>query len=157
MTIMCAPVPRASSSARFRLARTAVSSSEKTVPPSSRGGMLISRLNWPISVWKSGSAIASSAAALASDQVARLVRQVELDLQAGRVGIEPRLSEHPREDVQARAHLQPMLLAILPAEDPGGDLLATNSSVPAGRFLRSRRRRLGWHTAQVSLCESGRT
>ena len=65
MIIMCAPTVRARSSARFRLPRTASSSSVNTSPSSSRGGTLISMLNWPISVWKSASAIASSARAFA--------------------------------------------------------------------------------------------
>ena len=60
---MCAPTVRARSSARLRLPRTASSSSEATSPWSSRGGTLISTLNWPSSVWKSASAIASSARA----------------------------------------------------------------------------------------------
>ena len=61
--IMCAPTVRARSSARFRLTLTASSSSVNTSPSSIRGGTLISMLNWPISVWKSASAIASSARA----------------------------------------------------------------------------------------------
>ena len=63
MIIMCAPTVRARSSARLRLPRTASSSSVKTSPSSMRGGTLISTLNWPSSVWKSASAIASSARA----------------------------------------------------------------------------------------------
>ena len=66
MIIMCAPTVRARSSARFRLRRTASSSSVNTSPSSMRGGTLISMLNWPISVWKSASAIASSARAFTS-------------------------------------------------------------------------------------------
>ena len=42
------------------------SSSANTVGANWRGAMLISMLNCPSSVWKSGSAIASSTAALAS-------------------------------------------------------------------------------------------
>ena len=64
MIIMCAPTVRARFSASFRLARASRSSSENTVPSSSRGATLISTLNCPSSVWKLGSAIASSAAAL---------------------------------------------------------------------------------------------
>ena len=66
MIIMCAPTVRARSSASLRLARASRSSSENTSPSSSRGATLISTLNWPSSVWKAGSAIASSAAALTS-------------------------------------------------------------------------------------------
>ena len=65
MIIMCAPTARARSSALLRLPRTDSSSSRSTGPPSSRGAMLISTLNCPSSVWKSGSAIDSSTAAFA--------------------------------------------------------------------------------------------
>ena len=61
---MCAPTVRAFSSAQLRLLRTDSSSSENIAPSSIRGGMLISTLNWPSSVWKSASAMASSARAL---------------------------------------------------------------------------------------------
>ena len=64
MIIMCAPTVRALSSAQLRLVLTSSSSSENIPFSSSRGGMLISTLNWPSSVWKSLSAIASSASAL---------------------------------------------------------------------------------------------
>ena len=63
---MCAPTVRARSSAWLRLPRTESSSSAKTPSANWRGAMLISMLNCPSSVWKSGSAIASSTAALAS-------------------------------------------------------------------------------------------
>ena len=66
MIIMCAPAVRERLSAWLRLARTDSSSSENTVSANWRGAMLISMLNCPSSVWKSGSAIASSTAALAS-------------------------------------------------------------------------------------------
>jgi len=66
MIIMCAPAVRERSSAWLRLPRIDSSSSANTVGPNCRGAMLISMLNCPSSVWKSGSAIASRTAALAS-------------------------------------------------------------------------------------------
>jgi hypothetical protein len=66
MIIMWAPTVRDLSSAPLRLPRTALSSSASTRPPNRRGDTLISTLNWLSSVWKSGSAIASRAAALTS-------------------------------------------------------------------------------------------
>src|SRR4029453_9384309 len=61
---MCAPTERACSSALFRLARSVRSRSAFSSPASRRGGTLISTLNWPSSVWKSGSAMALSTSAL---------------------------------------------------------------------------------------------
>ncbi len=59
-------------------------------------------------------------------RVAGLVGEVELDLEADRaaVGVEARLGEHPREDVEAAAHLLAITLAVLAAEDLRFDLLA---------------------------------
>ncbi len=65
MIIMCACALRACSSAWLRLARTAVSSSENVALSRIRGAMLISTLNCPSSVWKSGSETSSSTCALA--------------------------------------------------------------------------------------------
>ena len=62
----CAPTSADFSSASLRLRRRL---SSNVPSPSSRsfaGGTLISMLNWPSSVWKSGSAIASSASAFFS-------------------------------------------------------------------------------------------
>ena len=56
----CAPSVRARSSAQFRLDRTAFSNSASPAAAISRGATLISMLNWPISVWKAGSATSSS-------------------------------------------------------------------------------------------------
>ena len=125
-SIMWAPAPWALSSAALRLARTCVSSSVNTGPASSRGGMLISTLNCASSVVKSESAIASSTAGVEQRRVARLVGQVELDLEPHRapLGVEARLREHAREDVEARAHLLAVALAVLAAEDRGGDVFA---------------------------------
>ena len=63
-------------------------------------------------------------------RVARLVGQVELDLEPHRapLGVEARLREHAREHVEARAHLLAVALAVLAAEDRGGDVLAHGSS-----------------------------
>ena len=61
---MCAPTDRARCSALLRLARSDFSRSAFSSPASRRGGTLISTLNWPSSVWKSGSAIAPSTSAL---------------------------------------------------------------------------------------------
>ena len=58
------PTVRALLSAAFRSARISRSSPSNASPASSRGGTLISRLNWPTSVAQAGSAIASSASAL---------------------------------------------------------------------------------------------
>ncbi len=63
--IMCAPTSRALSSAALSEPRTCSSSASKTVPSSSRGGMLISTLNCPSSVTNASSAIRSSTSALA--------------------------------------------------------------------------------------------
>ncbi len=60
---MCAPTSRAFSSAALRLCRTLFSNVRMPSPARLRGATLISRLNWPSSVTKSGSAIASSASA----------------------------------------------------------------------------------------------
>ena len=114
------------------------SSSAKTVGANWRGAMLISMLNCPSSVWKSGSAIASSTAALASAGPAVVVGQVELDLQAERAArrLEALVGQHAREDVQARAHLLAVALAVGTAEHPGGDVLAHGSGrqcSPRGR------------------------
>ena len=58
--------------------------------------------------------------------VAALVGQVELDLQPHRapLGVEARLREHAREDIEARAHLLAVALPVLAAEDRGGDVFA---------------------------------
>ncbi len=60
---MCAPTSRAFCSAAFRLSRTLCSKVMIPSPARLRGATLISRLNWPSSVTKSGSAMASSASA----------------------------------------------------------------------------------------------
>jgi hypothetical protein len=60
--IMWSPASRARSSAWLRLARIVSSNWHITRPSSSRGAMLISTLNWPSSVTKSGSATRSSTA-----------------------------------------------------------------------------------------------
>ena len=59
-------------------------------------------------------------------RVAGLVGQVELDLEPDRapVGVEARLAQHPREHVEAGAHLLPVALAVLASEDRGLDLLS---------------------------------
>ena len=81
---MCAPTARALASAALRLARIRDSKLGAVRRPSSRGGTLISMLNWPSSVTKSGSAIASSTSRVAHRRVRpSRVDQVELDLQAG--------------------------------------------------------------------------
>ena len=88
--------------------------------------MLISTLNCASSVVKSLSAIASSTVGVEQRRVARLVGQVELDLEPHRapLGVEARLREHAREHVEARAHLLAVALPVLAAEDRGGDVLA---------------------------------
>src|SRR6185436_10984226 len=59
-------------------------------------------------------------------RVAGLVGEVELDLEPDRAlrGLEARLREHPREDVQAALDLRAVALAILPAEDGRSDVVA---------------------------------
>ena len=57
-------MPRAACSAPLSTARTWSSNSASDVPDSGRGGMLISTLNWPSSVWKSGLAIAARTSSL---------------------------------------------------------------------------------------------
>ena len=86
-------------------------------------------LNWPSSVWKSGSAIASSASAFFSAGSPRVVDEVELDLEPGHrvVGVEARLAQHPGEHVEAAAHL----LAV-PRAVGAGELLCSTSSPMAG-------------------------
>ena len=61
---MCAPIARARSSAALRLARSSVSSSAAAVPASAVGRTFISMLNWPISAWKTSSAIAARTSSL---------------------------------------------------------------------------------------------
>ena len=67
-------------------------------------------------------------------RVAGLLGQVELDLQADRapVGIEARLREHPREDVQAQLDLVAVALAVLAAEGGIGDFIAHGAPFPGG-------------------------
>ena len=115
---MWAPTSAALASASLRLARMPSSNSLKPRSLSCLGGTLISRLNWPSSVWKSGSAIASSASAFFSAGSPTLVDEVELDLQPGHrvVGVEARLAQHPREHVEAAAHLLAVPRAVLAGE-----------------------------------------
>ena len=129
---MCAPTPRDRSSAWLRLRRISVSSSVKTERSSSLGGMLISTLNCASSVWKAASAIASRTGALHEGRVARVVGQVQLDLEPERalLGIEARLPEHAREHVEAGAHLRAVALPVLTAEYPGGDFLSHVPRLP---------------------------
>ena len=87
---MWAPTSADLLSASLRLRRRV---SSNVVSPPSRsfaGGTLISMLNWPSSVWKSGSAIASSASAFFSAGSPVVVDEVELDLEPGHrvVGVE---------------------------------------------------------------------
>src|SRR5439155_23968753 len=67
-------------------------------------------------------------------RVARLVGEVELDLQPERAPLvlEARLRQHAREDVEARPDLLPVTLPVLAAEGARGDLLPHARSVPAG-------------------------
>ena len=132
MIIMCAPTVRARSSASFRLARASRSRSENTSPSSSRGGTLISTLNWPSSVWKAGIGDRLERGGVDQRRVAGVVGQVELDLEAERAPLrmEARLGEHPGEHVQTRPDLQSVALAVLAAEGPGGDLLAHEGDYP---------------------------
>ena len=64
-------------------------------------------------------------------RVAGLLGQVELDLQPDRapVGIEPRLGEHAREDVQAQLDLVAVALTVLAAEGGVGDFVAHGASL----------------------------
>src|SRR6266496_4243920 len=57
---MCVSTVLALASASLRDVRRLSSNPTRPSGPSSRGGSLISMLNWPSSVWKSGSAIAAS-------------------------------------------------------------------------------------------------
>ena len=115
---MCAPTSAALASASLRLARTPSSNSVKPRSLSCLGGTLISRLNWPSSVWKSGSAIASSASRVLQRRVTELVDEVELDLQPGHRGVrvEARLAQHPREHVEAAPHLLAVARPVLAGE-----------------------------------------
>ena len=61
--IMCAPMSLARSSPSLRALRMSASKPLMPSSPRRRGGTLISMLNWPSSVWKAGSAMASSASA----------------------------------------------------------------------------------------------
>ena len=55
------------------------------------------------------------------------------------IGVEARLREHPREDVQAAAHLLAVALAVLPAEHLRFDLLAhCSGSLPGARASQAR-------------------
>ena len=64
-------------------------------------------------------------------RLARVVRQVELDLQPERaaLGVKARFREHPGEHVETGPDLTSVTLAILAAEGPGGDLLAHSHSI----------------------------
>ena len=97
-------------SASLRLCRSV---SSNVVSPPSRsfaGGTLISMLNWPSSVTKLGIGDRLQRLGVLQRRVAVLVDQVELDLQPGHrvVGVEPRLPQHPGEDVEAAPHLLPV-------------------------------------------------
>ncbi len=102
----------------FRLPRTSVSSPAIELPASSRGGTLISRLNWPSSVAQAGSAIASSTSALRMDGPALVIDQVQLDFQPdlSGVGLEQMLAEHPGEYVQRPPYLVPVFPPVLTAD-----------------------------------------
>ena len=67
-------------------------------------------------------------------RVAGLLGQVELDLQPDRapVRIEPRLGEHPREDVKAELDLVAVALAVLAAEGGISDFVAHGAPFPGG-------------------------
>jgi hypothetical protein len=59
-------------------------------------------------------------------RIAGLVGQVQLDLEAERaqIGVEARLAEHAREDVETRPDLLPISLAVLAGIDRRGNLLS---------------------------------
>ena len=124
---------------------------ENTAPSSSRGGMLISTLNWPSSVWKSASAIASSTAALPiAGSPASSVRLSSISSPNERRSASKRDSrEHPREHVEAGAHLLAVALPVLAAEDLRGDFLSHALSVPRAALVHTRRSR-------ISLGQRGR-
>ena len=95
-------------------------------------------LNWPSSVWKSGSAIASSDLGVLQRRVAVLVDEVELDLEPGHrvVGVEARLAQHPGEHVEVAAHL----LAV-PRAVGAGELLCRDLFAHDGTVVQIRARR----------------
>ncbi len=61
---MPAPASRAFAWAALSWLRTSSSRVTMAAPASDLGGMLISRLNWPSSVWNAGSSISSSTSLL---------------------------------------------------------------------------------------------
>ena len=132
ISIMCAPAVFARSSAVLRLARTDSSSSVITSPPSSRGcevdlDVELAELGLEVGV---GDRLERRG--VDHRRVAGLVGEVELDLEPERapLGVEAGLGEQAREDVEAGAHLLPVALAILAAENPGRDFLAHGPIIP---------------------------
>ena len=115
---------RARSSAQFRLDRTACSNSSRPPPAIPRGATLISMLNWPISVWKAGSATSSSTARVDVRGLAPVVDEVELDLHAGHrpLEVELRLGQHLGQHVEATPVLVAEPPPVLPGEDHALDV-----------------------------------
>ena len=128
------PVSFAFASAWSSDARSTVSSSSSESPDSGRGGTLNSMLYRPSSVWKFGSAIASSTSALAiagcqvpSTRLSSISSPVIGSLEVERV-----LDQHPLEDVEAPAHLRAVGLTLLARVDDGSDVVAHRWPPAAG-------------------------
>src|SRR3954466_13764192 len=123
---MCALISWARRSASLRLRRSSVSSSCAAPPDSDVGRALNSMLNCPTSAWKTSSAIPLrtswlriAGACRAPTRVGprRVVvgaDEVDLHLETGEraLEVEPGLTEHPAEDVQAGAQLLAVALAV---------------------------------------------
>ena len=147
---MCAPIARARSSASLRLARSSASSSAAAVPASAVGRTLISMLNWPISVWKTSSAIAASTSALRIAGSCWASTRLNSISSAGQrpLEVELRLAEHPGEHVQAAPQLLPVAQPVLAGERPGLDLFAHAGRLPSVPPVRS-----GWHRTGRATAE----
>ena len=150
---MWAPTSADFCSASLRLSRSVCSKVDSPPSRSRAGGTLISMLNWPSSVTNSGSAIARQRLGVLQRGVAVVVDEVELDLEAGHrvVGVEPRLAQHPGEDVEAAADLLAVPGAVGTGELLCGYFFAhaldTRDESAAGRAPSGRRTPSPWRAS----------
>ena len=123
---MWAPTSRAFSSAALRLARTFASKLDDPVigQPARRDVDLeveLAELGHEVGI---GDRLEHLG--VLHRRVAGVVDEVQLDLEAGHrtIDVEPRLAQHPREDVETLPHLLAIARAILAGELPALDVLA---------------------------------
>ena len=90
-------------------------------------------LNWPISAWKTSSAIAARTSSLRIAGSCRASTRLNSISDAGQrtLEVELRLVEHPAEHVQAAPELLPVAQAVRARERPGLDLFAHEGRLPS--------------------------